>query len=204
MEESLEMANRFWSGGNEGMMARFSGLLCGTALLVVVGVSLNGCGSVTPATSTPYGKDEHYYTSRKDSVFGSGGLFGLFGVKGAGSNTAGATNGVGVNAFLWHASLDTLSFMPLSNADPFGGVIITDWYAPPSTPDERFKVTIYILDRDLNAAALKAAVFRQTRDPSLGWVDAPVDAATAQKLEDEILTRARELRYASIEASQQQ
>lgn len=103
---------------------------------------------------------------------------------------------LGVNAFLWHASLDTLSFMPLASADPFGGVIITDWYSAPDDANERMKVTVYILDRRLRADGLRIAVFRQTRSGN-GWVDATVNPDTATKLEDAILTRARELRLAS-------
>jgi hypothetical protein len=103
---------------------------------------------------------------------------------------------LGVNSYLWHASLDTLSFMPLASADPYGGVIITDWYSAPTDPDERMKVTIYILDRRLRADGIKIAVFRQTRSNG-GWVDAAVNTQTAAKLEDAILTRARELRLAS-------
>ena len=75
---------------------------------------------------------------------------------------------LGVNSYLWHASLDTLAFMPLQSADPFGGVIITDWYSAPENPNERMKVTIYILDRRLRADGLKIAVFRQTR--SARWL----------------------------------
>jgi hypothetical protein len=103
---------------------------------------------------------------------------------------------LGVNSYLWHATLDTLSFMPLASADPFGGVIITEWYSAPEVPNERMKVTIYILDRRLRADGLKIAVFRQTRSAD-GWVDAQVNPDTATKLEDAILTRARELRLAS-------
>lgn len=103
---------------------------------------------------------------------------------------------LGVNAYLWHASLDTLSFMPLASADPFGGVIITDWYSASENPNERMKVTVYILDRRLRADGLRIAVFRQTRSAD-GWADAQVNPDTATKLEDAILTRARELRLAS-------
>src|ERR1051326_9208610 len=103
---------------------------------------------------------------------------------------------LGVNSYLWHASLDTLSFMPLQSADPFGGVIITDWYASPSAPNERMRVTVYILDRRLRADGLKVAVFRQSRSGE-GWADAQVSPETANKLEDAILARARELRLAS-------
>jgi hypothetical protein len=103
---------------------------------------------------------------------------------------------LGVNAYLWHATLDTLSFMPLASADPFGGVIITDWYSPPQDSVERLKVTVYILDRRLRADGIKLAVFRQTKQNG-AWVDAPVNPDTASKLEDAILTRARELRIAS-------
>ena len=103
---------------------------------------------------------------------------------------------LGVNSYLWHASLDTLAFMPLASADPYGGVIITDWYSAPQNPDERMKLTIYILDRRLRADGIKVAVFRQTRSAA-GWMDAQVNPETASKLEDAILTRARELRLAS-------
>lgn len=103
---------------------------------------------------------------------------------------------MGVNSYLWHATLDTLSFMPLASADPFGGVIITDWYSAPEDPNERMKVTIYILDRRLRADGIKIAVFRQTHSAE-GWADAQVNPDTANKLEDAILTRARELRLAS-------
>ncbi|HEX4078672.1 MAG TPA: DUF3576 domain-containing protein [Rhizomicrobium sp.] len=103
---------------------------------------------------------------------------------------------LGVNSYLWHATLDTLAFMPLASADPYGGVIITDWYSTPSDPNERMKLTIYILDRRLRADGLKIAVFRQTRSNE-GWVDAEVNPQTATRLEDAILTRARELRLAS-------
>lgn len=103
---------------------------------------------------------------------------------------------LGVNSYLWHATLDTLSFMPLASADPYGGVIITDWYSAPQNPDERMKLTIYILDRRLRADGIRVAVFRQTRSVA-GWADAQVNPDTATKLEDAILTRARELRLAS-------
>ena len=104
---------------------------------------------------------------------------------------------LGVNSFLWHASLDTLSFLPLQSADPFGGVIISDWYVAPTAPDERLKVTVYIMDRALRADGLKVVVFRQVRNGS-GWTDAQASPDTAHKLEDAILTRARELRLATL------
>jgi hypothetical protein len=105
---------------------------------------------------------------------------------------------IGVNSYLWRASLDSLSFMPLLQADSAGGVIITDWYANPSNPGERMKVTVSILDQDLRADALRVAASRQTAAGG-GWVDAPVQAATVQKLEEIILTRARDLRRSAIE-----
>jgi hypothetical protein len=104
---------------------------------------------------------------------------------------------LGVNSYLWHATLDTLAFMPLQSADPFGGVVITDWYVAPNAPDERLKVTIYILDRALRADGLKVVVFRQTRSGAV-WSDAQPSPDTGHKLEDAILTRARELRLATL------
>jgi Domain of unknown function (DUF3576) len=104
---------------------------------------------------------------------------------------------LGVNSYLWHASLDTLSFLPLTSADPFGGVIISEWYVAPTSPDERLKVTVYIMDRALRADGLKVVVFRQTRSGA-AWLDAQPSPDTAHKLEDSILTRARELRLATL------
>ena len=100
---------------------------------------------------------------------------------------------IGVNSYLWRATLDALSFMPLLQTDSNGGVIVTDWYTNPSNPNERMKVTVTILDQDLRADALRVAASRQTLTGGV-WVDAPVQAATTQKLEDVILTRARDLR----------
>ena len=103
---------------------------------------------------------------------------------------------IGVNAYLWRATLDTLSFMPLLQTDSAGGVIVTDWYVNPQTPNERMKLTVSILDQDLRADALRVAASRQLMQNGQ-WVDAPVQAATVQKLEDIILTRARDLRRSS-------
>jgi hypothetical protein len=104
---------------------------------------------------------------------------------------------IGVNSYLWRASLDALSFMPLVQTDSNGGVIVTDWYANPSNPGERVKVSVTILDQDLRADALRVAASRQVSQAG-NWVDAPVQAATVQKLEDIILTKARDLRRGAI------
>jgi hypothetical protein len=103
---------------------------------------------------------------------------------------------IGVNSYLWRAAVDTLSFAPLISADPNGGVIVTDWYSRPTNPGERVKLTVSILDQDLRADALRVAASRQVNQGN-GWVEAPVAAATVQKLEDIILTRARDLRRAA-------
>lgn len=130
-------------------------------------------------------------TNYGDSIFGPGGLFGR-----RDERRNSDEPGVAVNAFLWRASLDTLNFMPLASADPFGGVIITDWYTPPESPNERLKVSVLILDRDLRADGVRATVFRQQLAGNRGWVEAPVDPKTGRELEDTILTRARQLRVA--------
>ena len=109
---------------------------------------------------------------------------------------ANAGAALGVNAYLWRGALDTLSFMPLASADPFGGVIITDWWQPPQAPDERFKATAYILGRELTASALRVAIYRQVlRNGS--WVDAEVSPSTVSDIENRVLDRARLLRAES-------
>ena len=99
-----------------------------------------------------------------------------------------------VNTFLWRAALETVSFMPLASADSTGGVLITDWYAPPETPNERFKVNVFVTSRQLRPDALRAVVFRQTKNAQGAWVDATVEPNTARSLEDTILARGRQLR----------
>ncbi|HEX8261340.1 MAG TPA: DUF3576 domain-containing protein [Allosphingosinicella sp.] len=104
---------------------------------------------------------------------------------------------IGVNSYLWRAALETLSFAPMAQVDSNGGVMVTDWYTNPSSPNERVKVTATILDRDLRADALRIAASRQVLQGGQ-WIDAPVAAATVQKLEEIILTRARDLRRNAI------
>jgi hypothetical protein len=116
----------------------------------------------------------------------------------AGGAPKGAEGGaLGVNSFLWRATLDTLSFMPLASADPFGGVIITDWYEDPKTPGERFKVNALILDKALRADGVKITVFKQKQEKG-AWRDKKVDGTLQKSLEDTILTRARELRVTQV------
>lgn len=136
---------------------------------------------------------------------GESGFLGLFGgSKNEESSTGikrgtGAPTEIGVNSFLWRASLDTVSFMPLTAADPFGGVIITDWYSAEATPDERFKLTVYILDKRLRADGLRVSVFRQVQERNGNWRDASVSPDTAIRLENAILIRARQLRIDTIQ-----
>lgn len=158
---------------------------------------LIGCSGqpTNPDQAKDYPMDDRERQRARKEAKGSGSIFGkdgliLFGKK----KEEGGTGGVAVNTFLWRASLDTLSFMPLSAADPFGGVIITDWYTPPETPDRRFKANAYILDRDLRADGIRVTLFQQRREATGGWIDAAVDDKTASDLEDAILTRARQLR----------
>jgi hypothetical protein len=103
-----------------------------------------------------------------------------------------------VNSYLWRATLDTLAFMPLVSADPYGGVVITDWYANPEKPDERFKATVYILDTRLRADGLNVTVFKQVRDAAGGWIDAPLASQTDSDIENAILTKARQLRLSDV------
>ena len=147
---------------------------------------------------SPKTKSEHKaaQTMRQGGIFGDAGLD-IFGGGDSGGG-GGAGVAIPVNSYLWRATLDTVSFMPLASADPFGGVIITDWFMPPESRGERFKMTVYILSRELRADGLKVAVFRQLRDTTGNWVDGPVSASTASQLENAILTRAREMRIAGI------
>ena len=107
-------------------------------------------------------------------------------------------SGVGVNSYLWRASLETIEFMPLVSADPYGGVIITGWHSEDQAPNERFKATVYILDTRLRADAIKVSVFKQKLDKNGFWKDADVNPETEAQIENAILTRARELKISTL------
>lgn len=128
---------------------------------------------------------------KKPGIFGSDGISLL----GRSKDNGNGTSGIGVNSFLWRAALDTISFMPLSSADPFGGVILTDWYAPIENGNERFKADVLILGRALRSDGIRVRVFKQELRGG-AWRDVSVPAEMGLKLEDAILTRARQLRAA--------
>lgn len=171
-------------------------------LLAALSAGLTGCGgddsSLPDQLSRP--KEERQYglskgTRDSGGLFGPGGLFGSRDDKAKGLNEP----GIAVNAFLWRASLDVIidNKWPIASADPFGGLIITDWFQFNESPTERLKLQVLILDRDLRADAIRASIIRQQQVGARGWVDAPVDPKTAFEFENAILTRARQLRIAA-------
>ncbi len=167
----------------------FSGI--GVWIALALGLIFAACSSDDTYQPAP---DRDAAESR-ETIFSEGGLgLALFGDE----ERTGTGGAVAVNAFLWRASLDTIAFMPLASVDPFGGVIITDWYGPPETPNERFKVNIYILSRTLRADGLRVSVFRQTLDSANGWRDAAVGVDVPTEFENAILTRARDLRLRAV------
>lgn len=168
------------------------------------GLMLAACGGNYAADPKAQKECDYVQRQRGECSFGSsqkpaGTLFGdsfTFGGKDKKPGEGGGS-GIGVNSWLWRASLDTVAFMPLAQADPFGGVILTDWYSPPETPEERLKVNILILGTELRADGVKAQVFKNRKDVAGNWVESPVDPKTNTDLEDAILTRARQLRVAN-------
>ncbi len=160
---------------------------------------LAACESVESEAKYPTGYDrnrtgdDNIY-GEANSIFGEGGLSILGGDR---DDNEDGSSGIGVNSFLWRASLDTVSFMPLASADPFGGVILTDWYSPPEKQDERFKLNVFILGRQLRSDGVRVRVFSQVLKNG-AWRDTNVSGDMGTQLEDTILTRARQLRVAQI------
>jgi len=107
-----------------------------------------------------------------------------------------------VNALLWRAALDVASFVPLDDVDTFGGTILTEWHKSPKNADERFKLAIFVIGLELRSDAVKVQTYTQKKLDN-DWVDNGRDDALARKLEDLILTRARELRAASVSETTQ-
>ena len=119
----------------------------------------------------------------------------------AGIGSSGGVQGpaIGVNAHLWKASLDTLSFMPLASADPFGGIIITEWYTSSDSPAEKFKIIVYITGMQLKVDALKIKVFKKIKNETGDWIDQPANQELSVKIENSVLTKAREYKIISTE-----
>jgi len=160
---------------------------------------LAGCGGGRLVSNDEYGTDNQ----RERILRETGGratnsglvVFGVDRSRDERASAGGGGNGMTVNAFLWRATLDTLRAFPLASADPFGGVVITDWYSPPEAQGERFKVTAYVTTRQLRSDGVRVQVFRQVLRGSQ-WVDAPASASTNAEMEDRVLATARELRSA--------
>lgn len=162
--------------------------------MIVLALPLAGCDLLKQGTPDNPLTPEEQREKERGKLTGEDG-WNLFGSgKGADGGSGGAA--LGVNSFLWRATLDSLVFMPLISADPFGGVILTDWYEDPKTPGERFKVNALILDTALRADAVKVKLFKQRKSDEGGWQDVEVNPKLSRSLEDTILTRARELRVA--------
>lgn len=168
-------------------------LLIAVSLLIV----LPSCGGLKPDADQQYPQDpDDVRKQERGKVTGDEGVV-MGGDSGKKDKDVGK-NPLGVNSFLWRASLDTLSFLPIAAADPFGGTILTDWYEDPDAPGERYKVNVLILDRQLRADSLKISTFRQKKDAKGNWVESPTDAKLGRKLEDTVLTRARQMRVAQL------
>lgn len=152
-------------------------------------LAVSGCSSVETKAPSTVSAEEQRQESRGKLTGDDGISFG-----GSRKDDVATASPLGVNSFLWRATLDTLSFMPLVSADPFGGVIITDWYEDSKTTGERYKVNALILDKTLRADGIKITLFKQVMDKKGVWRDKKSDAKDARKIEDTILTRARELK----------
>ena len=171
------------------------------AVTLLTALALAGCSGAKPNPTDPGYIGQQGPASNGTmpggSVLGDSSLvFGTAKNK-SGDNGAGGGGALGVNAYLWRGALDTLSFMPLASADPFGGVIITDWYTPTSTSGERFKATAYILGRELRSDGVRVTIFRQVLENGQ-WVDSGVSPVTIGEIENKVLSRARELREQSL------
>lgn len=164
--------------------------------MLFIVAAATACSDVSPDENTTYPiDDKDQRRSRLGKLSGDEGIV----VAGASQKkNDNANNPLSVNSFLWRATLDTIAFMPLLSADPWGGTVITDWYEDPQAKGERFKINALILDKQLRADNIKITTFRQKKNAKGAWEDAPVDAATSRKLEDAILTRARQLRVKQL------
>ena len=160
-------------------------------LLLILIAGLTACSSLEPRTDIPATDKEDpgsFITGRSESGVSLSDITGL-------SNKE--SSGIPVNALLWRASLDITSILPIDDIDVFSGTLITDWYSLPSKPSEQIKLAVFVLDKELRSDAIRVVVYVQSRKGDV-WQDAGIDPELAIRLEDLILTRARELRASSV------
>lgn len=166
--------------------------------LLLVAPGLSSCSSAGGEAKYPTGADRDSTGSdiyaERQTIFGEGGLR-ILGSR----DDSGEDNGIGVNKYLWRAALDTVSFMPLASADPFGGVILTDWYSPEGKKNERFKLNVFIVSKSLRSDGIEVKLFKQKRSGGK-WSDTSSSQDSEIQLEDTILTRARQLRVQDLES----
>ena len=168
-------------------------VICVSALLVGCGGLSGGVVEDIPQAAPERGGG---VTASDGTLFGDGGLRNLF--KRDKGDEGGAN--LPVNKYLWRASIDTLSqILPIATVDTFSGVISTDWGPLPQVPNERVRATAFVTSRELSAQSLSVTVYREVLGPTGAWQTAPVDPATAERLEDSILTRARQLRIEDVD-----
>ena len=148
-------------------------------------IFLASCSSIKPGTPE---KDE----GPVSVITGKTGGFKISDLGGSKSDAGGA---MPVNAILWRASLEIVSLIPISEVDTFSGTIISDWHSLNENENERLKITIFVLDRELRADAVKAVVYIQKRpQEDAPWGNTLRDENFARKIEGLILNRAREIR----------
>lgn len=183
------------NGGHDWFWFFLSGVRRFIVLSIAI-VTVSACSEITYEKTTaedvddPEGFERAIRSNEVGSIFGEGGLFGN-------DNRQGGQGGIGVNAYLWRATLDTIAFLPITVADPFGGVVLTDWRESVEFPDERFKLNVYILGTDLRADGVRVTVLKQVLKEGQ-WRDAPVEAGVGVQIEDAILSRARQFRRAAL------
>ena len=158
-------------------------------LLFIAVLFVTACSSTGPQNaSTKKHKDGSFLTGKSETGIT---------LEDISSSSNKSSSGIPVNALLWRASLDITSILPIDDIDVFSGTLITDWYSLPSQPSEQIKLAVFVLDKELRSDAIRVVVYVQSRQGNV-WQDAGIDPELATKLEDLILTRARELRASSV------
>ncbi|MEQ8666928.1 MAG: DUF3576 domain-containing protein [Rhodospirillales bacterium] len=184
--------------GDRGVIASLRRVLLVPVLVGVIAVA--GCtGPVEYEVEHDINDPEGFKRARSGQEYGN--LFGEGGILGGDKGSQGGQIGIGVNAFLWRATLDTISFMPVTVADPFGGVVLTDWRESTDSPGERYKMNIYILGRELRADGVRVTVLKQELQDGI-WRDRNVGENVSVQIEDAILSRARQFRRETISREQ--
>ena len=164
-------------------------LLKKSVLLTFICLASYQCAKVDPVTGEKIIINPNPKEKAEEFVKKEGGLFSDI-TKNKGSTTFEFAS----SNVLWRATLKSLDFLPLINADYSGGVVIYDWYSDKENSNEEIKITVNFLNNEIKADSLKISAFKKTCDVQMKCLTKKLDNNFTDNIKDTIIASARSIK----------